>query len=101
VELAEEGYCGSAGGEEVEAPPAYCKWDAAVLVARACTPGMQRVGTTETGGDSWGMITTSTRGDVAMDKNKAWTHICLVRCQSGALVVQDAVSVNKETWLVQ
>jgi hypothetical protein len=28
----------SAGGEEVEAPQGggYCKWDAAVLVARAC-----------------------------------------------------------------
>lgn len=35
MELAEEGYWGSAGGEEVEAPLAYCKWEAAVLVAPA------------------------------------------------------------------
>lgn len=38
MELAEEGYCRSAGGEEVEAPPAYCKWDAAVLVASGRVP---------------------------------------------------------------
>lgn len=35
MELAEEGYWGSAGGEEVEAPVACCKWDATVLVAPA------------------------------------------------------------------
>jgi len=66
------------------------------------TRGMQRVGATETGGDGWGMITASTRGDVAKIRNMAWTHTDSERCQSGALGWPGSCEdYNKETCLVQ
>jgi hypothetical protein len=47
--------------------------------------GTQRVGATETGGDSWG------HQHEVMIGTRARTHIHCERCQSGALVVQDAI----------